>query len=256
MKELGDALSTLLARVAGFFDILDLSFLVAGTLNLAGLYLMLVAAQVPLPPGGWFEVPLVLVVIYGVGLCAFSAGRWLRAWLNRRWLDPHRTLDVEHAIPQLIEAHGLDQDLRFQPYLRPASGSALTGFDATASLRRPWRLYTRLWAELRHDPSRGPSLHLALRYWVMTATCDGLAATASLWALGVLGLLLSGFGPLRQHWVWVVLGAVVLGWVAYLMVLEANRYLRSQHEELVASLAASTARAAPVPKPGDSTPEG
>lgn len=46
-----------------------------------------------------------------------------------------------------------------------------------------WRLYVRLWAEIRHSDSVTPSLQLLKRYWVMAATYDGIAISMALWAL-------------------------------------------------------------------------
>jgi len=241
MKDLESTLGAVLARIAGFFDILDLSFLVAGTLSLAALFFLTTSLGIALPslPGGWFAVLVTLVLVYGSGLAAFVVGRWLRAAYNRRLWTRESPLDGGRVLPDILRAHGLDGDPRFAPYL--------TG-SADDALRRPWRLYTRLWAELRHDSTRAASLALVLRYWVMCATCDGLASAAILWAAVLAGIAYGGLPPLGGS---PMLGLMALPLlvVAVLMVREANRYLCYQHEELVASLAAGVTVAPSLPKP-------
>jgi len=281
MKELNQGLGLILSRIAGFLHILDLSFLVAGAVSLAAVAYLIdaVGLDAAFVADGWLRVLFLLVAVYATGIAAFAAGRWGRQrlqWLKlcfsergpgadagghwARFLPHCPTLRLsereqdaafEKDFLPILRAHGLDQDPRFAPYLDPGRTQD----------RGPWRVYTRLWAELRHDRSRLASLSLVHRYWVMSATCDGLAAACVLWALVLAGLWSVGIElvvaaggkvPASPWLVWSLVLALI--GVAALLGRESARYLHYQQEELVASLAAT----APAPglEVGDGLVEG
>lgn len=237
MKDLSQALALILARIAGFFDIFDLSFLVAGGVAFAALgYLVQVAGLTPPAlPTGWVRWVLLLVGVYATGITAFATGRWVRHLFTSLYTGKTGDEDFEERFWPILRSHGLDQDPRFAPYLERRAD------------RGPWRIYTRLWAELRHDQGRVVSFALAQRYWVMSATCDGLAVACVLWALVLGGLAVTGTGAvaLTPTLTW----SLVVGLLgsALTLGLESQRYQTYQREELVAAIAAASAPAAKRP---------
>lgn len=226
MKELGEALKIILTKVGDFFDIFDLSFFVAGSVTfLGGTYAaQRLGIQVQLLTGAWPQILLGLILIYVSGLLSFILGRWLRHGFNylRRKSEPDN--DFEQRFLPILRAHGLEQDPRFSGYLERRAD------------RGHWRIYTRMWAELRYREQRTASMALLRRYWVMAATCDGLCAALLVWSgialwVGAPGLLGSG------QWNIALTTCVALFALATLVLREANRYETYQQEELVASLA-------------------
>lgn len=227
MKELGEALKVIFTKLGDFFDIFDLSFFISGTvLFMAVLYLGLQLGLVAF--ADWSKAGLlfglvVLMAIYVSGLVSFSMGRWLRGMFYAvRRKQKAEDYYKEKFLP-IIYAHGLDQNLRFAEY-----------FQRNEEHRAPWRLYTRLWAELRHCDKAAPSRALLMRYWVMAATCDGLGAAFFIWAGVLVWRASAGANGITMLW----LGAIILSAMAVLVLREANRYQEYQWEELVASLAA------------------
>jgi membrane protein DedA with SNARE-associated domain len=85
MKELGEALKVIFEKIAGFFDIFDLSFFVSGALTLSAVLFSLYSAGVALPIfEGWKEVLGIVLGCYIGGLLSFAAGRWLRMSVVKR----------------------------------------------------------------------------------------------------------------------------------------------------------------------------
>jgi len=226
MAELGEALKIILTKVGDFFDIFDLSFFVAGTLAFLGCLVTAHRLNLTIPTGEtWPKVLLVLVLIYVSGLLCFTLGRWIRHRYNSLIGKGHQSANLEQGFLPVLRAHGLDRDPRFSGYLQRHDDQG------------PWRVYTRMWAELREDGARTASMALLRRYWVMSATCDGVAAALLGWS----GIAL--WTSLQQwdagDWGTPLAGAALLVALAALMLREANRYEDYQHEELAASLASS-----------------
>lgn len=180
---------------------------------------------------GSLRIILIALICYIAGLITFAAGRWIRmgfgGWLMSKFgkkLNRHDSFD-ENFI-RVIKGHGLESSPLFKKYL-----------DRT-EVRGIWRLYVKLWAEIRRDEKYSNSLSFLKRYWVMAATYDGLASTF------IITLLLS-----IESWVGVVadpsidnhlLGSfiVVIQFAIFLACLrEANRYVKYQVEEVVATIA-------------------
>ncbi|MEO1289367.1 MAG: hypothetical protein AAFV93_16515 [Chloroflexota bacterium] len=100
-----------------------------------------------------------------------------------------------------------------------------------------WRLYMCTWADARETLKQSPSMALLERYWVMTATYDGLAISMSawigvtiIWASGLWGITKLGWIPASILTVFLVL-AMTACWN------EARRYHSNQIEELAATMA-------------------
>jgi hypothetical protein len=227
MKEIGDAFKIVLERIAAFFDIFDLSFLVSGAVGFAALVIWLDAAGARMPiTDGWLKIFALIIACYVIGLLCFATGRWLRMQLLMR--IPNEAFDK--AFLEILQAHGLAAEAVFVSYI------------GRRDIRGVWRLYVRLWAELRDSERSGLSLAFLNRYWVMAATYDGLGASMILWG-AVVADCMFGLGAQRTISPNIGVPALVILAVCSLACFrEASRYLRYQIEELVASIAAVRAR--------------
>jgi hypothetical protein len=231
MKGFGEALKLILSKVGDFLDLFDLSFIVSGALGLAALLLWAQLSGIPLPKQHGFVLVLLLVFgSYVNGMIFFAAVRSVRRAITR-WtqkIEVGRGGRFKIFFLESLGAHGLaDEDL-FKTYLSK---------DA-------WRLYVRLWTEVRQVDRLSPSFLLLKRYWVMAATYDGLAAALFLWSLLFVRWSF-GFESARTPSLWVTIPAIVITSLLALGCLaEADRYCENQAEELVASIAAERSRGA------------
>jgi hypothetical protein len=226
-KEAATGLGAVLQRIADFFDIFDLSFIISGAVTGTALCYLAWRAQTPLPPlpQGWSAAVALVVASYVLGMLCFAIGRWFRA--------PWRSKIVEGGkhdrLLTILEAHGLSNTKPISTYLN------------RAGVRGEMRLYVRLWAEVRQCPDLAPSFYLLRRYWVMAATYDGMFVALLVWVIVILaGMLGVGATPSPNA----TLGAfivVVLLLSAVACSREAGRYVEYQMEELVASIAAKRA---------------
>jgi hypothetical protein len=223
MKELGEALKLIFEKIAGFFDIFDLSFFVSGAVGFSALLYWLSSTSLS-PPAldGWVKVLAVILACYVSGLLCFAGGRWVRMFLLGRWFSVATAVECVNA----LRGHGLENEQVFAKYIgRP---------DEFGS----WRLYVRLRAELRQTPESAPTLSFLNRYWVMAATYDGLAFALIVWVIVLVALMI-------QRSVSYVIGiplCIVLVIFAVVCSREASRFVIYQVEELVAAIAAATAR--------------
>jgi hypothetical protein len=221
--EVRQGLSAILERIAGFFDIFDLSFFVSGATALAAVSFWCwqngVSIRVEMPV--WLQVMGFVIGSYVLGLICFAIARWPRRYL--RW---GRTEGGKRdTFREILRAHGL------------AEIPAIASYIGRADIRGEARLYVRLWADVRQAPGLAPSFSLLRRYWVMSATYDGLVIALFVWTVVIASLTL-GLGGIQC--IEPRLGAVVMlallasAWACWG---EAGRYVDYQIEELVASLA-------------------
>jgi hypothetical protein len=222
MEEIGKSLKTVFDKVSDFFDIFDLSFFVAGIgTGSALIYLYYLHNQgINLPfSSSFFRGLLVAIFFYLMGLISFALGRFFR-------LDLFRKKAYEIMNKRLIVAikvHGLESKPEYSKYLNLPEGE-----------RGPWRLYVRLWAKLRDEPKLINSFTQAKRYWVMSATYDGVFISLCTWILTALYLLfintnLISIDPL--------LGGITILFLTVSAIgckLEAQRNLLNQVEEIIA----------------------
>ena len=232
MNELGKALQAIFDKLGDFFDILDLSFLVSGVATTGALIFWYYFAfgQIPFELSGTIRVVRMILVCYINGLISFSTGRWVRQIINnvvaRFYKKEDRKQAFSERFRETLLAHGLEDHPKIKAYLTRTEETSV------------YRLYVRLWAELRHEHSIKPSLSLVKRYWVMAATYDGLSTSIAIWFLLLLELTIGFSGgrilPLEQGAFFMVLSVVF--YIASLR--EAGRYSKYQMEDMVGSLAA------------------
>jgi hypothetical protein len=222
--DVAEGFRAIVLRVADFFDIFDLSFMISGVVALAALSYWVWRAQIPIPdlPEGWIRNIGLVLASYVLGLLCFAMGRWFRSpWRRRRTGG-----GAGDRLLKILEAHGLSETIAVRDYLRRV--------DSTGEAR----LYVRLWAEVRQSAELTPSFYLLRRYWVMAATYDGMVSALIVWILtiGACILGLAGTRPMSVQVGLLLLGLLVLCVIACSR--EAARLVDYQMEELVASIAA------------------
>lgn len=226
MKEIGKAFNSLFRKVGDFFDIFDLSFLVSGLFLVFSIFIWtsLIGFIIPID---FEQTPHIIVLIlacYVTGLVCFVIGRWFRKIIFK--VASH-FLSIEEKYAfflTLLKAHQLDKLVSFKEYL-------------TENNFQPKRLYVKLWAKVRHNEKLEPSFSLLRRYWVMTATYDGLTTVALVW----IGIMLDlTFNHPEIQFISTAFGLFLIGVIIVIVFgcsIEANRYERNQMEEIVATIA-------------------
>jgi hypothetical protein len=89
-KEVGEGFKVILERIADFFDIFDLSFIVSGTTSAAALAFWGWRAQIQVPPilKNWVGGVALVIGACALGLVCFVIGRWVRMgwrWRRAEW---------------------------------------------------------------------------------------------------------------------------------------------------------------------------
>jgi hypothetical protein len=238
MKELAEALKLIFGKIGDFLDVFDLSFIVSGALGFSALFLWAEFINLPLPIGihGGVQIFLIVFACYVNGMIFFAAGRFIRRTFSTLFpggIAPgDKGKKFDELFLNIMQAHGLADQEPFKLYI-----------DRTQQ-RGIWRLYVRLWAEVRQVDRLAPSFLLLRRYWIMAATYDGLAVALALWIVFI-GRWLVGFkhAPVNISWEVAIPLIICLAVFATACLAESGRYLEYQIEELVASIAAERSRA-------------
>lgn len=243
MEEVALSLRALLSRLGGFFDLLDLSFFVAGSITLGALgfsYRLLDGKSLMGVPESLL-IPGGLVLSYMIGLFCFSVGRTLRRVVMYLLTRRSHAQRFAAELGELVAMHQLK--VVPNPELKPPPIPAHY-FDA----RHAGALYTLFWTRVRQSGHLAPSLSLLNRYWVLAATCDGLAIAAMVWA-AVFFAWWRGVGMPQPGGGWTLgLGISALCFVP-MCLRESQRYTRVQMDELVATVAWDQIERPPGPQP-------
>jgi hypothetical protein len=245
MKELGDALKLIFSKVAGFFDIFDLSFFVSGITSAAAIatFLHLAGVTVTTILASKIGIFLAALASYSLGLVSFALGRQFQRAVSLV-LNKKELKVAEEQFRETLKAHRLAEQQPFKNYL-PKEKKKLTKEEKKKlkeeekeESNRIQALYTRLWAEIRHSEQISASLELLNSYWVKAATHDGLAVSFLLWSAV---FLCNTFGWVVQN----CLGRPISAFLATFFLgasltclKEARRYREYQAKELVATIAA------------------
>jgi hypothetical protein len=190
MQALLGVLQPLFKKIGDLFDLFDLSFLVAGGSSvLSILYVAgMLELGVGMPAGdagvSWFLMALIMVTVWG--LVSFAVGplvRRLVSWLPGLRRAPWNGATFDAYLRDALAAHGL-------------SGDRLVG-EYLGRERAEYRLYVRLWAEVREAREVRDSFELLRRFWVLTASFDALATSGLFWcAAFAFGALRPAISPL------------------------------------------------------------
>lgn len=265
MSDVAKAVKPLFDKFIDFFDIFDLSFFVSGatfvaaiawaglTPDLAKLIgfvsveeALLLAKETGVEgsgvvnPGNVSGVGIAMLILasYVSGMTCFALGRFVRKWAFRcrDWLWSGFQRNRRSSVLVELTQHGV---------ITPRDPNDLgKGFDVSDYGRRvPWlpryftkggigqesALYVRMWAEVRQRERYSTSFSLLRRYWVSSATLDGLFVAFVAWAM-LLFIKLDAIS-------FIALVPTIATAVGALFCLrEAERYGVYQREELVATL--------------------
>ncbi len=225
MEEIGKALKTIFDKVADFFDLFDLSFFVSGiTTGSAFLFLWyLNDGEISVPvKESFLKTLLAVLFFYVMGLISFVFGRWLRQAIF--WKTSYKNFDARLKI--IIKVHKLSDREPYKTYLSYPENE-----------RGTWRLYVRLWSKIRDNVKFLNSFSLLKRYWVMTATYDGIASSLICWSGVSTYLCFIDKSLINIAWYWGITIFSILILVSRLCIREADRNLYNQAEELIAILA-------------------
>jgi hypothetical protein len=237
MEDIVKSLSSIFDKISEFFDLFDLSFFISGAITTSAiLFWMHLAGNDPLVGiGGWMNVLGIVITFYVCGLICFAAGRWIRTGILTRISRKSYSNRFETHFKEVLNDHSLT-------YLKPFRDYLLDQPDQVSKKSGAWRLYIRLWAEIRHRPDLIPSYSLLKRYWVMAATYDGVAMSLIIW-VAVFVAWCVGYGiKVRLEWSLGIPAIGVLLFASLASFREANRYGEYQVEELIASIAAHIAK--------------
>lgn len=179
---MSDQTSALLDRLTSVLDVFDLSFLISGGSGVAAILCSMHAAgyldgmdSQPV----WLLAIGLLLVTYVLGLLCFTVGRSLRmsGWIVYR--------------PESMESHLLGELQNFGVTLEGVALELVVPDIAKTRRDGSEPLYNLCWARIRHSESSAASLRLLTRYWVLAATCDGIAASLLIWYASLFYLVMN-----------------------------------------------------------------
>jgi hypothetical protein len=246
MSEVVKAVKPLFDKFIDFFDIFDLSFFVSGATFVAAIAWAQLTPNLEVllgyPPSvseddgvaGMPGVGIIVLVLasYISGMACFAVGRFVRKWLYRAVDNYNRKVGKRPPSMLLAELaqHGLiakDPDnggWKVTDHGRKVRW--LHRYFERGGQGQETALYVRMWAEVRQRELFAPSFSLLRRYWVSSATLDGLFVALNTWAI-LLALVQHDGG-------WIPTLATFAG--ALFCLREARRYSEYQREELVGTL--------------------
>jgi hypothetical protein len=227
MSGLGDAASKIGEKVVEILDIFDLSFFISGAVVMGALLQFfgpLTEALDKLEGAGVFGLVL---GSYVLGLVCFAVGRPLRSGFDRKRKGPPDHEIFHRALVQQGVVDGSAADEALRRYFGHGVGVEEPGLRMA--------MYTRMWAHVRSYSELQQSFSLLNRYWVLSASYDGLAIAALVWLLPV-------WKPVYLEPGTVAIVGAVLWTVAIVVALyfcwhRAREYKRYQIEEIVATVA-------------------
>jgi hypothetical protein len=246
MSEVAKAVKPLFDKFIDFFDIFDLSFFVSGATFVAAIAWaqltpnleLLLAVPESSSTEGFTGLPGVGVIVlvlasYISGMTCFAVGRFVRKWLYRavdkyqrnRGKRPPSVLYAELAQHGMIAKAPDDNGWMVTPHGEKLKW--LPRYFAAGGKGQETALYVRMWAEVRQREIFAPSFSLLRRYWVSSATLDGLFVALSTWAA-----LLALVQQADHGWI----PSLASFGGALFCLREARRYSEYQREELVATL--------------------
>lgn len=228
MKEFGEALKLIFGKIGDFIDIFDLSFFISGFAigNAFLLYVILGGVNIQSIASSKSQLFIAILACYVFGLMCFATGRWFRMWLIPLLSPGNRSTSFEAMFINAIKGHGFDSDAPFKQYLENKENGG------------EWRLYIRLWADVRHNTQLDVSSQILRRYWVMAATYDGMFVAMCIWS----ALFFYIYGAEIDFIVrdkLALASGISCVFVAILCLREAGRFVKYQVEELVATIASA-----------------
>lgn len=207
MSPLANAAGKFADKLVELLEVFDLSFFVSGAVAVGAGAMMFGVTPFDLSSIGITTGALLVVIAYFAGLLCFAIGRWVRASIFGLSLDDFR----KRAGP-----------------LRDVAQFSDLYLDGELRAGRDRQLYDRLWVLLRTLPELRESFALVKRYWVLSATFDGLMVAVLLWNVP---LFLRADIVIEQKIVLAITTVALSGF----SLRQANEYRSYQGAELVAT---------------------
>ena len=207
MSPLANAAGKFADKLVELLEVFDLSFFVSGAVAVGAGAMMFGVTPFDLAGIGITTAALLVVIAYFAGLLCFAIGRWVRASVFGLSLEDF----AKRAGP-----------------LRDVAQFSDLFFDGELRAGQERQLYDRLWVLLRTLPELSESFALVKRYWVLSATFDGLMVAVLLWNAP---LFLVADIAIEQKIVLAILGVALSGF----SLRQANEYRSYQGAELVAT---------------------
>ena len=212
VKDAAGGLRSILDRIGEFFHLFDLSFFVSGATTFSAIVYWLSRQETALAPillPSWVYVVGLTVACYVCGLLSFAVGSIVTQRLRK---------GLPGLLEGVLKAHCADTMVR--PYLEDRE--------------RTWRLYERLWVDVRQTQKCASSFSLLSRYWVMAATYNGVAVSCFLWAV-----ILLAEPPIAQSSYPIYLLPFLALACGCVSLRQGHSYFRYQVYEIVATLVGS-----------------
>lgn len=231
---IAEGVSSIFNQLGQFFHIFDLSFFASGAATFGAFAFACASFKPELPTDlqPWAWVTIFVLGSYISGVASFSVGRKFRNCSEWR-----RSLHVK--LRTFLKSHGMLDDEIISSYLDDE-------LDAAEQNRQAFRLYSRLWAELRDNYGNSESFRVLNRYWVTSAMYDGLIVSFLVWA-GVL-LIIAVNDLFAARWLaagLLTVTALLFGLLSRACYQEGDRNFQYQVSELVATFAALKRRILP-----------
>lgn len=227
MSEVVKTLEPIFQKIADFFNLFDLSFIISGVITSSAIAFFLHSTgqinfnDIHIHGFLFFAA---IAVIYAVGLVSWVIGRYFRT-VFPRYIHVHHKFVEHKATNDLLYKRYVSDDIK----------------DVSLLEKKMKTLYGYLWVLVRENLADKESYSLLKRYWVQTATFDGLVTSFCLWGLVFFSILF--ISPIHNltlseqgHSINKLIGCIGLGLaiISMLVVLsEAIRYKKYQMGELV-----------------------
>ena len=240
MEEISKSLKPIFDKLSDFFNLFDLSFFVSGSLSTGFVYLWMNFKNItpPIIQLNKYTVFIILLSCYIMGLFCFALGRFIRKeimTIPSKIFRKIMNLDIDpldEKILNILNDHNLTNNALINPYLN---------INNPPTEKRLWRLYVRLWGEIRDKEKYSKSFSFLNRYWVMSATYDGLIASLIIACFLLLDLNLNNLPSFNIefnstfNFFWSF--QITLIFLIYICYREANRYFDYQIEEVICTIA-------------------
>lgn len=227
MDDIAKFFNSILDRIKDFFEVIDLSMIIAGTLAVLIVYWWQFLNKYSFDILYLKEYVLLLHVIiaYGFGLIAFSVGRSFRR-VFLKYLT--HTGDSNYYLNKIKE-HKLKKDANIKRYL-----------PLTNESRRSLREF--LWSDIRQNDAYGYSKSFLNKYWSMSVIFDSLFGVSFLFDLVFADLIFGFYGKYtikEQYSPELIISLVLLSFLLKAcLVRMANVYDEYQDDELLSSYTA------------------
>jgi hypothetical protein len=208
VSTLANAAGKFADKIVELLDVFDLSFFVSGAVAVGAGAMVFGVSPMDLGSIGVTTGLLLVVIAYFAGLLCFAVGRWVRSRVLGLSLGEFR--ERAAALATVDEVADLFRH-----------GELRAGEDR--------QLYDRLWVLVRTLPELAASFALLKRYWILSATFDGLMVAVLLWNVPIFLVLEAGTGEQAA------LSVVTLA-LAGFSLRQASEYRSYQGAEIVATV--------------------